>query len=190
MKRSGLVLISLLLASAAFAQVPRRDPLTPLETDEMREVAQEPDKRLKLILKFAKARLETVDQLRSDPRFEADRGKRVHDLLQDFTAIMDELDDNIDMYADRRDDIRKPLQDVIEGDTDFQLKLRTLKDAATANTGAEKEAREYSFALEDATEAVNSSLDNARKTLDEQIEAVKAAKDKKGKDKEKDKDKD
>jgi methyl-accepting chemotaxis protein len=160
----------MLAAATALAD---RDPLTSAETDQLREAAQLPNKRLKLVLQFARARMATIEQLRSDPRLAADRGKQIHDLLQDVGNIVDELDDNIENYATRKADIRKALKDIIEGVSEMQLKLRTIKESATGD--AAKEAREYSFVLESATESVNGLADTARETMDEQ---AKLAKDK------------
>ena len=61
---SKLALLVLLLVVVASAQRRHRDPLTDAEADQMREVAQEPEKRLKLIIKFAQARLQAIEQLR------------------------------------------------------------------------------------------------------------------------------
>ncbi len=168
----------LLVTAPLLSQTRRRDPLNEREIDELREVAQEPDKRLKLMVQFARARLATIDQLRGDPRFAAGRGAQVHDLLEDFTHLMDEIGDNIDDYVDRRADLRKALPFVIEGDTEFQLKLRTLREqgpGAGAKPGAE--VGDYAFVLQTATDAVNSSLDDARKLLAQQEAAFKEAKE-------------
>ena len=59
-----------------------------------------------------------------------DRAQQTHDRLDDFLLIYDELNDNIDTYVDRKNDIRKPLKVIIDADTEFQAKLRALKDAA------------------------------------------------------------
>jgi len=146
----------------------RRDPLTAPETDELREVAQEPVKRLKLYVKYGQARMTAIEQLRSDPKLAEDRGRQIHDLLEDFTNIVDELDDNVDMYHERGSDLRKPLKEVIEADSDWQLRLRTLKEAPASDPNAAKEAREYYFVLESSIDSVNESADNARKILAEQ----------------------
>ena len=52
-------------------------------------------------------------------------------MLEDFLALYDELNDNIDMYVGRKDDIRKPLKLIIEADTEFQSKLRAIKTPPT-----------------------------------------------------------
>ena len=101
-KLFSVVCLFALFASFARAQH-KRDPLTEPEVDQLRETAQEPDKRLKLMVKFARARMLAIDQLRSDPK-----------------------------VAD--------------------------------------EAKDYEFVLDNTLEAVNQSVDNARKTLDEQNE--------------------
>ena len=178
MQRALVVLASfLLLATSLLAQTKRHDALNDNEIDQLRETAQEPEKRLPLIVEFARARLAAIDQMRQDPRFADERPQRIHDLLQDFGQIMDELSDNLDDYADRKVDIRKPLAKVIEGTTEFQLKLRSLKESADAGGGASKEGSTYRFVLQDDTESVNSTLDDARKLLDEQNAAIKEAKE-------------
>src|SRR5689334_6624637 len=86
-------------ATAVTLQIQKRDPLTEDESDKLRELAQEPDKRIKLLLKFTQARLATIEQMEGDARLATGRGKQIHDMLEDFTALIDELDDNIDEYA-------------------------------------------------------------------------------------------
>src|SRR5262249_6965230 len=109
-KRIPVVLATLVvLVATSYAGKVRRDPLTAPETDELREVAQEPVKRLKLYVKYGQARMTAIEQLRSDPKLAEDRGRQIHDLLEDFTNIVDELDDNVDMYHERGSDLRKPL---------------------------------------------------------------------------------
>ncbi|MCI0352544.1 MAG: hypothetical protein L0Z53_24255 [Acidobacteriales bacterium] len=170
MTKRALTTIAVLVAllATSYAGKTRRDPLNDLETDELREVAQEPVKRLKLYIKYAHARMTAIEQLRSDPKLAEDRGRQIHDLLEDFTNIVDELDANVDMYHERGSDLRKPLKEVIEADSDWQLRLRTLKEAPASDPNAEKESRDYYFVLETSIDSVNESADNARKVLAEQ----------------------
>lgn len=182
MTRAAAVLASLLLlASALSAQTKRRDALNDTEIDQLRETAQEPEKRLPLLVDFARARLAAIEQIRQDPRFADERPQRIHDLLEDFGQVMDELSDNLDDFAGKKMDLRKPLAKVIEGASEFQLKLRSLKESTDAGGGASKEGAVYRFVLQDDTESVNSTLDDARKLLDEQNQAIKEAKEAKKK---------
>lgn len=166
-----------LLQGVVLAQIPRRDPLTEVEADQMRELAQEPEKRLKLIAKFAQARMLAVEQLRGDPKLAQGRGEQLHGLIEDVMLLVQELDKNVDMFADQRMDIRKPLKAVIEAETAIQLKLRALKQTTQSDAAARDEAQHYRFVLEDAMEAVDAALDNARSVLEEQDLEVQAAKD-------------
>ena len=150
----------------------RRDPLSDKEADQMREVAQLGDKRLRLLLTFAQSRMLAIYQMRGDPKLAEGRGARVHDLLEDFANLIIELDRNIDQYADQKQDVRKPLKEIIEANADFQLKLRGLKEAAAQPENAD-EVKEWKFVLDDAEDAVNANGDNARHTLDEQNELAK-----------------
>ena len=168
------LLLCLPLVSRAGAQR-RPDPLNPLEIDQLRDAMLEPDTRLKLYVKFAHDRLTKLEQMRADPKT-TDRAQQTHDLLQDFLTIYQELDDNVDMYVGRKNDIRKPMKAVIEADTEFQSRLRALKDASNADA---KEAKQYEFLLSDAIETVDSSAEDHRKTLAEVEDYVKKQKKKK-----------
>ena len=160
--------LSLLLLPIVFA-APRHDPLTPAEIDQLRDTAQEPDQRLKLYLKFARARLGVVEQVRSDPKL-TDRGQETHDRLQDFLDLYDELNDNIDTYADRKADLRKVLKPIIEADTEFEAKLRALKNSATAS---KNEQSHYEFLLTNTIDTLDNSAQDHRQLLSEQEEAAK-----------------
>jgi regulator of replication initiation timing len=177
LRRTAPVVLLLAFAVLTTAQRRRRDPLTPHESDQLREVAPEPEKKLKLYVTFAEARMVAIEQLRKDPKLVTERGPRIHDLLEDFSNIIDEMDANINDYVAQRIDLRKALKTVIEGDTNFQLRLRTLKDAGASDPEAAKEAKDYEFVLTDASEAVDGNLDNAREVLQKQIAAFEAAKE-------------
>jgi len=148
----------------------RRDPLNPLEIDQLRDAMLDPDQRLKLYVKFSRDRMVRLEQMRSDPKT-AERARQTHDML----AVYDELNDNIEMYVGRKDDIRKPLKVIIEADTEFQAKLRALKNSANTNA---TEASQYEFLLTDALDTVDSSADDHRKTVAE-VEAYMKRKKKK-----------
>lgn len=144
----------------------QRDPLSDKESDDLREVAQEPLKRLKLLIKYAGERLDTVEHLQNEPKV-SDRGTRMHDSLEDFRQIVDELDDNIDDYSQKNSDLRKPLSEVVAAETNYQTRLDAIKKTGEDSKHADF-YKLYSFALQDAAESVSLSLTDAKKTLDEQ----------------------
>jgi len=160
--------LALLLCSWASANR-RRDPLNQLEVDQLRDTAQEPDQRLKLYIKFARSRLDVIEQVRSDPKV-TDRAQQTHDRLQDFLDVYDELNDNVDTFADRKSDLRKALKAVIDADTEFQARLRALKSSATA---VPAETQKYDFLLNNALDTVDASAQDHRQLLAEQEQAAK-----------------
>jgi hypothetical protein len=164
----------LLLAAVALPAMAQkhRDPLTQVEIDQVRDTSWEPKLRLPLYVEFARSRLVKLEEARNDPKTK-DRARQTHDMLDDFQLLYDELNDNIDTYVDRKDDIRKPLKTVIDADTEFQAKLRALKDAADV---PRQEAQQYEFVLTNALETVDTSAEDHRKLLAEQEEQSKQKK--------------
>jgi hypothetical protein len=161
--------LALLLAVTAAAQQHHRDPLNNLEIDKLRDAALLPDIRLKLYVEFARARLDKLEQVRADTKAD-DREKQTRDALQDFLDVYDELDENVDTFADRRDDLRKAIKPVIEADTEFGAKLRAFKASLAGNP---KEAESYAFLLGSALDAVDAGAKDHRDLLAEQEEAFK-----------------
>jgi hypothetical protein len=153
------------------AQTRNRDPLNEKEVDQMRELADYPDKRLELMVSFARARMTSIDQLRANPKSATDRPMQIHDLLEDFSALLDEIDDNVDMYASHKTDMRKGLRLLIEAESEWALKLRNLKQQSPP-----EELEQYSFVLANATDSVNDTSDSARKELQEQNDLAKQKK--------------
>jgi hypothetical protein len=160
--------LAVLLLSTVWAQR-RRDPLNPLEQDQLRDAAQDPGERLKLYIQFSRTRLTSLEQTRTDPKV-TDRAQQTRDRLQDFLDVYDELNDNIDTFVERKADLRKPLKAIIEADTEFQAKLRALKSSADTNKDV---AKQYDFLLTSVLETIDSSVADHRQLLSEQEEAFK-----------------
>ena len=161
--------VSIMMASIPAIAQRHRDPLTQPEIDQIRDASWEPLQRLKLYVDFARARLVKLEQMRGDPKTK-DRPRQTHDLLDDFQLLYDELNDNIDTYVDRKDDIRKPLKAIIAADTEFQAKLLALRDAAGVST---EERTAYEFVLSNALETVDTSSEEHKQTLADQEDAAK-----------------
>jgi hypothetical protein len=168
LRLSVCIFLLLILSSGAVGQR-HRDPLTQAEVDQIRDASWEPRERLKLYVDFARSRLVKLEQMRADPKAK-DRPKQTHDMLDDFLLLYDELNDNVDTYIDRKDDIRKPLRIVVEADTEFQAKLLALKDAADVTAA---ESSQYEFVLTNALEVVDTSTEEHKKLLADQEDAAK-----------------
>ena len=173
-ERPRLLLAFLLILAAlpAVAQRLPRDPLNQKEVDELRDTNQEPDKRLPLIVKFARERLDAAQAARVNPKLSAaDRTAAIHDSLEDFLSIYDELGDNLDMYTDQKEDLRKPLKMVVAGDGEFKVKLDQLRQNSSPD-----EMKVYAFVLSSAIQAVSDGIPEHRKLQQEQESLTKAKK--------------
>ena len=167
-----------LLAVSFTAGQRRQDPLTNDEISQLRDTAVEPEQRMKLYVQFARARLVALEQMRANPKT-TDRGHQTHRMLEDFLAVYDELDNNLDNFEQRKSDLRKAMQTIIAADTEFAAKLRALKSDAMAKPD---ELREYEVELSDAIETVDQSADDHKKLYAEQIEYFKKKKKPSGKE--------
>ena len=62
-----ICVLALLISSVSPAAAQKRDPMSDAEVDQMREAADYPNKRLELMVRFAKERIAMIGILRSDP---------------------------------------------------------------------------------------------------------------------------
>jgi methyl-accepting chemotaxis protein len=106
-------LLCLLFAVPVCAQRIKRDPLTAAEKDQIEEAGVAPVDRLDLYVKITNEHADTIQGLIKRAHSAA-RAHRIDDELQDFAALTDELSSNLDVYADRKADIRKSMKGMNE----------------------------------------------------------------------------
>ena len=164
----GWSLLAALMLAPSLATARRHDPLTSDEIDQLREVALEPEKRLKLLADFARLRLTAIEDTRIPKKPEAENPRSLHDLMEDFLAVYDELDENIGMYEDRQSDLRKALKTVLLADGEFHARLEGLQRNLTA-----QERTDCDFVLTSIVEAVASGASDHKKLLAEQEASAK-----------------
>jgi hypothetical protein len=161
-------LIFLLVMASLAAQKVKRDPLTPAEVEKIREAGIDPSERVKLYTEFISDHVNTVKNLTSRSKSAA-RSKRLDDELQNVTALMDELGDNLDQYSDRHADMRGGLKPLTEASQQW---LTTLK-ALAGEPG-------FDISRKEAIESGEDLSDEAQRLLREQTEYFDQHKEQRG----------
>jgi hypothetical protein len=168
MRCVAAILACLLMAAPLRAQKNKREPLTDAQIDQIRDAGAEPNQRVALYTKFLDEDAATISGLSKRVR-SAGRSRRLDDALQDFTALMDELSSNLDVYDQRKADIRIALKPLTEATGRWLETLRAL-------------ASEPGFEVA-RTEAMESGGDlaaQAKSLLEEQTAYFKLHKEEKG----------
>lgn len=140
------------LAPAARQAVRTSDPLTDRETEELRDAANLPVPRVELYIKYIGERTDEMHRLigLQEPNLPSELRRR----YRDFTALSDELEDNLDTYDDRRADLRKALKALTD---------KTAQWAAILNEPQPDAV--YDIQRKEAVIALQSLQDDARQML-------------------------
>jgi hypothetical protein len=155
--------LAVLLLAAAGCAAQNRDFLSADETDQVRE-AQEPNLRLKLYLKFAKQRLDLVDQLLG--REKAGRSAMIHDTLEDYTHLIEAIDTVADDALKRKLVIDEGIAVVAAAEKEMAVRLRKIEETHP------KDLARYDFALKNAIETTQDSADLSAEDLSARSAAV------------------
>jgi hypothetical protein len=100
-----------LAVAPTFAQS-RKDPLTEQQQEAVREAGDQPLERVKLFVGFVDDRAKEIHTVNADP-IAQNKTARIHNLLNEFTRLADDLQDNMDQYDEQHADLRKVLKEII-----------------------------------------------------------------------------
>jgi hypothetical protein len=170
MRSVALLLLCFLQAASLCAQKRQREPLTETQQEQIAEAGIDPPGRVNLYVKFLNERADTIKGLTTRAKGSA-RGERLAGELQDFAALVDELGDNLDVYLDRKADIRKSLKPLNESIQRWQAILTALPGEPA-----------FELSRKDALEATSDLGDQAKKITADLETYFDQHKDEKGQD--------
>jgi hypothetical protein len=169
--RSTILILALALPMAVVAPlvVPmvaqQRDFLSADEVDQLR-VAQEPNERLKLYVLFARQRMDQVKQLMAAEK--AGRSALVHDLLEDYTKLIEAIDAVTDDALAHKKTIDLGIAAVAAAEKEALAQLQKIDDSKP------KDMARYDFVLKDAIQTTEDSLEENREDPGQRARSVEA----------------
>lgn len=110
----------------------RVSALSDTEVEKLRESAPFYPERVQLFAQFLDARTADILALSNGYRH-AGRELDLHDRMEQFTSIADDLEDNLDDYRSHHRDIRKVLPKLVSATERWQSALKTPPDNETYN---------------------------------------------------------
>jgi len=134
LRRFTLAVCAFLLLAPAARTLAQDDDssMSQKEIESLRDAAYIPNDRILAFVKILNTREQEISDLLAKPRrpgFNHD----MHDLLDQFAAIADEFNDNLDEYQNKHRDIRKSLPKLISSIERWSTTLRAPADDQTYN---------------------------------------------------------
>jgi ABC-type transporter Mla subunit MlaD len=112
----------------AFAQS-RKDPLTEQQIEAVREAGDQPLERIKLFVGYIDDRAKEIHSINADP-IAQNKNLRIHNQMDEFTRLSDDLQDNMDQFDQQHADLRKELKEIIAKTDEWAKVLNEPKPSA------------------------------------------------------------
>jgi hypothetical protein len=146
----------LLLAVSPCRSQSKKDPLTEKQIEDVREAGDDPLVRIKLFTGYVEERTKDIHSLTTTLTAQ-NREVRIHNLMDEFTRLSDDLQDNMDEFNEQHADFRKALKELVEKST-----------AWTAILNEPKPSPQYDFVRKTALDANQSVHDGSVQMLADQ----------------------
>lgn len=110
----------------------RESALSDGEVEKLRESAAEPAERVLVFVGFLDQRAKSIVSLSSGRRH-AGREDDLHEMMEQFNSVAEDLQDNLDDYGPRHRDLRKSLPKLLAATERWQTMLKTPPDHEAYN---------------------------------------------------------
>jgi hypothetical protein len=125
--RFAIFAIFALLTISPLRAQPPQSTLSDAEVEQVRQARYYPSDCVLLYVKFLDLRMKEIQDLFAKPR-RPGREQDTHDLFEQFTALTDELSDNLDDYGPRHADLRKALPKILDATERWSSALKAPPD--------------------------------------------------------------
>ncbi|MGB8097115.1 MAG: hypothetical protein WCF17_08165 [Terracidiphilus sp.] len=163
-----IAILSLSSASLLPAQKEQRQTLTESQIEAIREAGIYPNDRINLYTKYVDEYAQTIKALSFRASTTA-RANKLDNELQDMTSLMDELDENLEQYTDRKADVRAALKKLNETAPQWVRIVNALAGEPT-----------FDESRKEAIESCEDLADDAKRLLTEQTDYFNEHKDQRG----------
>ncbi len=109
------------------------DVLSQKEVDLLRDAAFSPVDRIAAFQQFLNDRQKRIQELVTKRHGHTDYGGDMHDAIDQFGQIVDELNDNLDEYSRQHRDVRKALPKLLKATDDWIATLTSASDSEAYN---------------------------------------------------------
>jgi len=145
-------------SSPPAAQQPKKDYLSPLEADQIRDAITVSD-RVKLFLKFADDRLRKIDYELQSKEKNRQWSERMWGLINAYTGCVDDAADFLESGLEKQENLRPGMKDLEKRTKEFLPKVKALRD--------NPELAKFKSELDDAIQATQDAAEIAQKVAKE-----------------------